>query len=142
VADFITRGLQAEGYTVTHAADGPSGPGPRRRGPGEAYDLMIFDVMLPGFSGRELTERLAAQGVTTPILMLTALDATEDKVEGLRGGRDDYLTKPFDFDELLARIEALIRRGRGFMRNPSRGLLVGRPVAGSRDHGGAARRVA
>jgi DNA-binding response OmpR family regulator len=125
VADFITRGLRAEGYTVTHAADGPSGLAHAAAGLGETYELLIFDVMLPGFSGRELTERLRAQGVTTPILMLTALDATEDKVEGLRGGADDYLTKPFDFDELLARIEALIRRGRGFGEKPASRLVVG-----------------
>jgi DNA-binding response OmpR family regulator len=63
--------------------------------------------------------------VTTPVLMLTALDATEDKVEGLRGGADDYLTKPFDFDELLARIEALIRRGRGYEAKPDPRLVAG-----------------
>lgn len=123
VADFLTRGLEAEGYAVAHAADGPAGLA--RATTGEPYELMIFDVMLPGFSGRELTERLRAQNVTTPILMLTAMDATEDKVEGLRGGADDYLTKPFDFDELLARIEALIRRGRGFEQKPDPRLVVG-----------------
>lgn len=123
VADFLTRGLEAEGYAVAHAGTGPAGLA--RATAGEPYELMIFDVMLPGFSGRELTERLRAQGVTTPILMLTALDATEDKVEGLRGGADDYLTKPFDFDELLARIEALIRRGRGFEQKPDPRLVVG-----------------
>ena len=117
VADFLTRGLEAEGYAVVHAADGPSGLSRATAGP--AYEMMIVDVMLPGFSGRELTRRLRETGITTPVLMLTAMDAVEDKIEGLRGGADDYLTKPFDFDELLARIEALIRRGRGFEPKPA-----------------------
>jgi DNA-binding response OmpR family regulator len=123
VADFLTRGLEAEGHTVTHAADGPAGL--ERASSSDSFEAFIVDVMLPGFSGRELTRRLRAQGVATPILMLTAMDATEDKVEGLRGGADDYLTKPFDFDELLARIEALIRRGRGWEQKPDPRLVVG-----------------
>ena len=123
VADFLPRGLEAEGYTVAHAGDGPAGFA--RASSGAAYDLLIFDVMLPGFDGRELTRRIRAGGLTTPVLMLTAMDATEDKVEGLRGGADDYLTKPFDFDELLARIEALIRRGRGWEQKPASRLAVG-----------------
>ena len=122
VADFLTRGLAAEGYAVAHAGDGPQG---LARATDETFELLILDVMLPGFSGRELCRKLRAQGVTTPVLMLTAMDATEDKVEGLRGGADDYLTKPFDFDELLARIEALIRRGRGFEAKPDPRLTVG-----------------
>jgi DNA-binding response OmpR family regulator len=122
VADFLLRGLEAEGYTVAHAVDGPSGLA--RASSGEPYEMMIVDVMLPGFSGRELTRRLRAGGHTTPVLMLTAMDAVEDKIEGLRGGADDYLTKPFDFDELLARIEALIRRGRGFEAKPDPRLIV------------------
>lgn len=115
VADFLTRGLAAEGYTVAHAGDGPQG---LARATIESFDVLILDVMLPGFSGRELCKKLRVGGVTTPVLMLTAMDATEDKVDGLRGGADDYLTKPFDFDELLARIEALIRRGRGYESKP------------------------
>ena len=122
VADFLTRGLEAEGYAVAHAGDGPQG---LTRATSETFDVLILDVMLPGFSGRELCKKLRAQGVTTPVLMLTALDATEDKVEGLRGGADDYLTKPFDFDELLARIEALIRRGRGYEAKPDPRLVAG-----------------
>jgi DNA-binding response OmpR family regulator len=122
VADFLTRGLAAEGYTVAHAGDGPQG---LARATGEAFDLLILDVMLPGFSGRELCKKLRVGGVTTPVLMLTAMDATEDKVDGLRGGADDYLTKPFDFDELLARIEALIRRGRGYESKPDPRLTAG-----------------
>lgn len=117
VADFLVRGLEAEGYTVAHAADAPAG---FERATTDDFAVLIVDVMLPGYSGKELTRRLRARGVRSPILMLTAMDATEDKVDGLRGGADDYLTKPFDFDELLARIEALMRRGAGFeIRNDS-----------------------
>jgi DNA-binding response OmpR family regulator len=104
---FLVPGLEAEGYTVAVADTAGEG---YTRAMDERFDAFIFDVMLPDFSGRELCRRLRAADIQTPLLMLTALDATEDKVEGLRDGADDYLTKPFDFDELLARIEALIRR--------------------------------
>jgi DNA-binding response OmpR family regulator len=80
--------------------------------------------MLPGLSGLEVCQELRARRIPTPILMLTALEATEDKIKGLRLGADDYLTKPFDVDELLARIEALIRRSRGFTPD-SKQLIVG-----------------
>ena len=122
VRRFLVRGLEAEGYSVAVACDGPEGFAKARS---EIFDTLILDIMLPGFSGRELCHRLRGAGVGTPILMLTALDATEDKVEGLRGGADDYLTKPFDFDELLARIEALIRRGRGAATEPPQVLQAG-----------------
>lgn len=104
---FLVPGLEAEGYTVSVADTASEG---FARAMDETFDAFIFDVMLPDFSGRELCRRLRSAEISTPLLMLTALDATEDKVEGLRDGADDYLTKPFDFDELLARIEALIRR--------------------------------
>jgi len=122
VLRFLVRGLEAEGYSVSIACDGPEG---LARARGEAFDLLILDVMLPGFSGRELCQRLRSGGLATPILMLTALDGRDDKVGGLRGGADDYLTKPFDFDELLARIEALIRRGRGLATEPPPLLQAG-----------------
>ena len=122
VRRFVVRGLEAEGFSVAVACDGPEG---FVRARSEIFDLLVLDIMLPGFSGRELCKRLRGAGVATPILMLTALDATEDKVEGLRGGADDYLTKPFDFDELLARIEALIRRGRGAATEPPPVLQAG-----------------
>ena len=119
---FVLRGLEAEGYGVTAAPDGREG---LARALCEAYDVVILDVMLPHLDGREVCRRLREADVFTPVLMLTALDNTEDKVEALRGGADDYLTKPFDFDELLARVEALGRRARGFSAAPSAVFEVG-----------------
>lgn len=121
VRRFIVRGLEAEGYSISVAGDGPQGFALARAQP---YDIVILDLMLPGYSGRDLCQRLRTAGIGWPILMLTALDAVEDKVEGLRNGADDYLTKPFDFDELLARIEALIRRSKGCIAEPARVLLA------------------
>jgi DNA-binding response OmpR family regulator len=111
VRDFLVRGLRAEGYEVSAAGAAQDG---LDLALAEPFDVLLLDLMLPGFSGLDLCRRLRAKGAVTPILMLTAMDAVEDKVDGLRGGADDYLTKPFDFDELLARIEALARRGRLF----------------------------
>jgi DNA-binding response OmpR family regulator len=122
VRRFVVRGLEAEGYSVAVAGDGPQGFALART---EPFDVMILDLMLPGYSGRELCQRLRATGVGSPILMLTALDAVEDKVDGLRSGADDYLTKPFDFEELLARIEALLRRAKGSPAEPVRVLQAG-----------------
>ena len=121
VADFLARGLRAEGYLITVARTGPEG---LELGRSQPFDLIVLDLMLPGLSGLEVCQELRARQVLTPILMLTALDTTEDKIKGLRLGADDYLTKPFDVDELLARIEALIRRKRGFTAD-SRQLVVG-----------------
>jgi DNA-binding response OmpR family regulator len=121
VADFLARGLRAEGYLVTVARSGPEG---LELGRSQPFDLILLDLMLPGLSGLEVCQELRARQVLTPILMLTALDTTEDKIKGLRLGADDYLTKPFDVDELLARMEALIRRNRGFEPD-SRQLVVG-----------------
>ena len=109
VADFLVRGLKAEGFAVQHARTGPDGLELARRG---ELALLILDLMLPGINGLELCQTFRAEGGQTPVLMLTAMSTTEDKVNGLRLGADDYLTKPFDFEELLARIEALLRRGR------------------------------
>jgi DNA-binding response OmpR family regulator len=117
VRHFVLRGLEAEGYSVTIAKDGISG---LTRARAEPYDVMILDVMLPGMDGRVVCREPRGSNVATPILMLTALGHTEDKVCVLRGGADDYLTKPFDFDELLARIEALARRGRAGSIEPLR----------------------
>ncbi|MDA8447585.1 response regulator transcription factor [Paracidovorax valerianellae] len=109
VADFLLRGLKAEGYSVELARNGPDGLALARSGdPG----LLLLDLMLPGLSGLELCQTLRSEGRHVPVLMLSALSNTEDKVNGLRLGADDYLTKPFAFEELLARIEALMRRGR------------------------------
>jgi DNA-binding response OmpR family regulator len=109
VADFLLRGLSAEGYRVQLARTGPEGLELAR---GSDLSLLLLDLMLPGLSGLELCQTLRAEGHHVPVLMLTALSNTEDKVSGLRLGADDYLTKPFAFEELLARIEALLRRGR------------------------------
>ena len=122
VADFLIRGLEAEGHSVAHAKDGPEG---YARATSENFDVLVLDVMLPGFSGKELCRKQRLRGLATPILMLTAMDATEDKIDGLRGGADDYLTKPFDFDELLARVEALARRGRGFEAGQPLRVVIG-----------------
>ncbi len=99
--------LQKEGYAVETAATGDEG---YQRGTEESFDLLVLDVMLPGRSGLELCRDLRQQGIAAPIMMLTARDQTVDKVLGLKLGADDYLTKPFEMLELLARIEALLRR--------------------------------
>lgn len=108
IVEFLHRGLTAEGYQVQVATDGTEGESAARSGD---YQLVVLDLMLPGKDGREVCKDLRAEGYRTPILMLTAVDSTEDIVRGLRFGADDYLTKPFAFDELLARVEALMRRG-------------------------------
>ena len=107
VADFLCRGLCAEGYQVSRAKNGAEGLTLAR---GAEVKLLLLDVMMPGMSGLEVCQQLRAQGNRVPILMLTAMDTLEDKVTGLRCGADDYLVKPFAFEELLARIEALLRR--------------------------------
>ena len=111
VADFIQRGLRAEGWFVSVAADGEAALSLAAT---EQFDVILLDLMLPGISGQEVCRRLRVRKVLTPILMLTALDAVDDRVAGLRVGADDYLTKPFDFGELVARVEALARRADGF----------------------------
>jgi DNA-binding response OmpR family regulator len=109
VADFLARGLRAEGYAVDLAHTGPEGLDMARAG---GHSAILLDVMLPGIDGRDLCRRLRADGDTTPVMMLTALDSLEDKVDGFSYGADDYLPKPFAFTELLARLAALIRRSR------------------------------
>src|SRR5215467_1453600 len=99
--------LAAEGYTVESAGDGPSG---LRRAAGEPFDVVILDVMLPGKNGFDVVRDLRAQGKDVPVLMLTAKSQLVDRVVGLKLGADDYLTKPFEPEELLARVEALLRR--------------------------------
>ena len=106
ILQFLRRGLTYEGYRVETAVDGPSGLALARESP---PDLVVLDWMLPGLDGLEVCRRLRAAG-EVPILMLTAKEAVSDRVEGLDAGADDYLVKPFEFDELLARIRALLRR--------------------------------
>ena len=111
VADFINRGLRAENHGVTVAGSGAEGVDLAKTG---EFDVIVLDLMLPDMHGYDVCQKLRLEGDKTPILMLTAMDTLEDKIKGLRIGADDYLTKPFDFDELLVRIEALVRRSRNF----------------------------
>lgn len=111
VADFLCRGLAAEGWSVEHAKDGETGLACAQHG---KYDVILLDLMLPGIQGQDVCRKLRARNNTTPILMLTALDAADERIAGLRLGADDYLAKPFNFDELLARMEALHRRAGGY----------------------------
>lgn len=108
VASFIRKGLEEERYAVDVAADGEEGLELAELNP---YDLIVLDLMLPRLDGFRFIQRLRGQGIATPILVLTARDSVSDKVKGLDLGADDYLTKPFAFAELLARIRALLRRG-------------------------------
>jgi two-component system, OmpR family, response regulator len=108
MAGLIRRGLQKEGMAADVAGNGEDALG---RAQATEYDAIILDLMLPGIDGFEVCRRLREEGVWTPILMLTARDAVRDRVAGLDGGADDYLTKPFSYAELLARLRALVRRG-------------------------------
>ena len=114
VASFIRKGLEEEGYAVDVAADGEAG---LFMGLDRLHDLIILDVMLPKKPGFQVLRELRQAKVATPVLMLTARDTIEDKVQGLDAGADDYLTKPFVFAELLARVRALLRR-RAEARSP------------------------
>jgi DNA-binding response OmpR family regulator len=107
LAEFVARGLRAERFAVDLAADGLEG---LRYLESYEYDLIVLDLMLPQLSGGELLRRLRRSHPSLPVLVLTARDATEDKVRHFEAGADDYLTKPFDFAELLVRIKALLRR--------------------------------
>jgi DNA-binding response OmpR family regulator len=109
VAKAIREGLESENYQVTVAATGEDG---YFLATTQAFDLILLDLMLPGRSGLEILTALRNQKCPTPVLILTARDAVEDRVEGLDTGADDYVVKPFAFPELLARIRALTRRGR------------------------------
>lgn len=107
IAQFVQRGLEAEGYVIDLATDGDLALSMARS---HAYGLIILDRMLPGYSGIEICRLLRVEKNPALVLMLTAMDELQDKVDGLKSGADDYLTKPFAFDELLARMEALWRR--------------------------------
>ncbi len=111
VASFIRQGLSEEGHAVEIAADGAAALEMLEEAP--AYDLVILDLMLPKRDGFEVLKALRQQKSQTPVLVLTARDTVSDKVRGLDLGADDYLTKPFAFDEFLARVRALLRRGAG-----------------------------
>jgi len=110
IASFIVKGLKAAGYAVDHAADGEIG---LQRALSEPYDAAVIDIMLPKLDGLSLIERIRREKIQTPVLTLSAKGSVEDRVRGLQSGSDDYLAKPFAFSELLARIQALIRRANG-----------------------------
>lgn len=114
IADFVVRGLREEGYTVESASNGVDGGHAMAHGP---WDLVLLDWWLPGADGLTLLRRFRQAGNVTPVLFLTARDAVSDRVRGLDGGADDYLCKPFDFEELLARVRALSRRQTGAVTN-------------------------
>lgn len=107
IQSFIAEGLRAEGYRVTVCGHGLN---VARLALDQTFALIILDRMLPGMPGDDVCRQLRGQGVRTPVLMLTALDAISDKVDGFHAGADDYLTKPFAFEELVVRVEALMRR--------------------------------
>jgi DNA-binding response OmpR family regulator len=109
VAKALKEGLEAEHYEVVVARTGEDG---FFRISSETFDVVLLDINLPGRNGFEVLDAMKKRGVETPVLMLTARDAIEDRVQGLDGGADDYLVKPFAFPELLARVRALLRRGR------------------------------
>ena len=108
VAAYLIKGLKEQGYNVDSAEDGKNG---LFLANSEDYDVMIIDRMLPEIDGLTIVRSVRAQGKNTPMLILSALGEVDDRVEGLRAGGDDYLTKPFAFSELLARLQALARRG-------------------------------
>jgi len=109
VADYLNKGLRESDYVVDHATDGKEGMTMAASGD---YDVMIIDRMLPGMDGLNIIKTIRATGNQTPVLILSALGDVDARVEGLRGGGDDYLTKPFSFTELLARLDVLARRAR------------------------------
>lgn len=120
VADFIKRGLAAEGWAVDHTSKGLQALSLLET---NSYDVILLDRMLPDTEGHDVCRKLRARKLTSPIIMLTALDNPEEKIEGFRVGADDYLTKPFVFDELIARIEALHRRATNYAADAEDMLL-------------------
>jgi len=107
IASFVVKGLKAAGYAVDRASDGENG---LHLALTETYDAAIVDIMLPGLDGLTVIERMRKGGVNTPVIILSAKGSVDDRVKGLQRGGDDYLTKPFAFSELLARVQALLRR--------------------------------
>ena len=116
IASFIVKGLKAAGYAVDHALDGEKGLSFVLT---ESYDAAIIDLMLPKLNGLSLIEKMRKERIPTPVIILSAKGSVDDRVKGLQTGGDDYLTKPFAFSELLARVQALIRRASG-LSDPTR----------------------
>ena len=120
IASFLVKGLKEAGFAVDHAA---SGGAALEMASSTTYDLAVVDLMLPGLDGLGLIEELRRRRITVPVIILSAKRSVDDRVRGLQAGGDDYLTKPFAFEELLARVQALIRRATGAVE-PTR-LVVG-----------------
>lgn len=110
IASFVEKGLRAAGYAVDHARDGETG---LHLALTEPYDAAIIDIMLPKLDGLSLIDQVRQEKINTPVIILSAKDSVDDRVKGLQTGSDDYMTKPFAFSELLARVQALIRRAGG-----------------------------
>ena len=110
IASFIIKGFTSAGFAVDHASDGEQG---LHLATTEPYDTAVIDIMLPKLDGLTLIERMRQVKINTPVIILSAKDSIDDRVKGLQTGGDDYLTKPFAFSELLARVQALIRRASG-----------------------------
>jgi two-component system OmpR family response regulator len=120
IADFVAKGLREAGFAVEVASDGEAG---LSRAVSDAFDVAIVDVMLPRLDGLSVIDGLRGRGIRTPVLILSAKRSVDDRVRGLQAGGDDYLTKPFAFAELIARVQALVRRSTG-TAEPTR-LTVG-----------------
>jgi len=131
IVDFVQRGLKAEGYAVEVARNGQEAIALGSVG---QFQIIILDLGLPDINGRDVCERLRNAGVGTPILILTARDTVQDKVTGLRSGADDYMTKPFAFEELLARIEVLMRRRGGDIKPETKEFQVADLVLNMETH--------
>jgi two-component system, OmpR family, response regulator len=121
IASFVEKGLRAAGYAVDHAAEGETG---LHLALTEPYDAAIIDIMVPKLDGLSLIDQMRHEKINTPVIILSAKGSVDDRVKGLQTGSDDYMTKPFAFSELLARVQALIRRGGG-LSEPTQ-LIVGK----------------
>lgn len=128
VADFLKRGLAAEGHYCVLASDGNEGLQLAQDGD---FDMILLDLMLPGIHGHEVCQQLRMNHINTPLMILTAMDTQDDIIDGLRLGADDYMTKPFSFEELLARIESVMRRSDA--RSPENARLSAGRVSFDRD---------
>jgi two-component system OmpR family response regulator len=117
IASFVVAGLKEAGFAVDHAATGPDG---LHLASTQPYDAAVVDLMLPGLDGLDLIEEMRRRNIRTPVLILSARRSVDDRVAGLERGGDDYLTKPFAFAELVARVQALIRRGTNTVAEPNR----------------------
>lgn len=131
IFDFVQRGLKAEGYAVEVARTGQEAITLGTEG---QFQAIVLDLGLPDLNGQQVCERLRDNGIDTPILMLTARDTIQDKVSGLRSGADDYMTKPFAFEELLARIEVLMRRRGGEVKPEVKELQIADLVLNGETH--------